>query len=202
MLIAALGRIFFYGHYWYYFHGCKGILACAHGVIMPPFVLPLHFPTHPSFRSPFTNFFRNPLLSVQAFLFYERWLRSTSSHFFPSISCFPFNCAQGMQCMESAFKLLNSCALLKENFSCEKCSESYGPDQPCYVELTAPTLNVRVWPKIIMLSSYGFFVQRILSFAWIKSNIPLCQAAALESRVPHSGDTALLKLLAIPPTKC
>lgn len=53
---------------------------------------------------------------------------------------------QDMTCKESVFELINSCKLLKENFPCDSCAESYGPDQPSYVELDAPELNVsRAW---------------------------------------------------------
>ena len=49
---------------------------------------------------------------------------------------------QGMRCKESTFELLNSCQILTENFPCSMCSESYGTEQPCYVEPHAPALNV------------------------------------------------------------
>lgn len=47
-----------------------------------------------------------------------------------------------MTCKESSFELINSCTLLVDNFPCDTCAESYGPDQPSYVERDAPPLNV------------------------------------------------------------
>ncbi|CAM9760283.1 unnamed protein product [Pylaiella littoralis] len=56
----------------------------------------------------------------------------------------------GMRCKESTFELLNACELLKEHFPCTKCAESYGSEQPCYVELNAPALN---YPGQCLVSS-------------------------------------------------
>lgn len=50
---------------------------------------------------------------------------------------------QEMRCKESTFQLLNSCGLLTDHFPCNECAESYGIEQPCYVELNAPASNVR-----------------------------------------------------------
>eukprot|EP00904_Undaria_pinnatifida_P012446 jgi/Undpi1/8331/HiC_scaffold_25.g10800.m1 len=58
-----------------------------------------------------------------------------------SMSCDDVCSAKDMTCKESVFELINSCKLLKENFPCDSCAESYGPDQPSYVELDAPELN-------------------------------------------------------------
>lgn len=56
----------------------------------------------------------------------------------------PKQTMQGMTCKESSFEMINSCKLLRDNFPCDKCAESYGPDQPSYVELDAPEFNVRI----------------------------------------------------------
>eukprot|EP00903_Cladosiphon_okamuranus_P011864 g11145.t1 len=59
----------------------------------------------------------------------------------PALSCNRICSAQAMKCKESTFEPLNSCRVLTENFPCTMCSESYGAEQPCYVELNAPPLN-------------------------------------------------------------
>lgn len=67
-----------------------------------------------------------------------------ASRVVPCRACRAVFCStQGLVCKETFFTLLNSCTLLKENFPCTECSESYGFDQPCYVELGAPATNVR-----------------------------------------------------------
>lgn len=69
--------------------------------------------------------------------------RSRSFSTLPAPYLFRCLVLQGMRCKESTFELLNACELLKEHFPCTKCAESYGSEQPCYVELNAPALNVR-----------------------------------------------------------
>ncbi|CAN0297363.1 unnamed protein product [Ascophyllum nodosum] len=59
----------------------------------------------------------------------------------PDVSCDDICANKGMHCVESGFGRINSCTVLIETFSCNKCSESYGPDQPCYVEEYAPVAN-------------------------------------------------------------
>lgn len=58
---------------------------------------------------------------------------------------------QGMKCRESTFGQLNVCSVLMENFPCSACAESYGPDQPCYVETWAPEANVRKNEGLLLL---------------------------------------------------
>ncbi|CAM9891306.1 unnamed protein product [Laminaria digitata] len=58
-----------------------------------------------------------------------------------SMSCDDVCSTKGMTCKESSFEMINSCKLLMDNFPCDKCAESYGPDQPSYVELDAPESN-------------------------------------------------------------
>eukprot|EP00752_Nemacystus_decipiens_P007976 g7126.t2 len=67
-----------------------------------------------------------------------------------SMSCDQICSAQGMRCKESTFALLNSCRILTEHFPCTVCSESYGTEQPCYVEPDAPALN---FPGQCLISS-------------------------------------------------
>lgn len=55
-----------------------------------------------------------------------------------------FHLSQDLTCDDRMFGHLNACSILKANLPCGECAVSVGPDQPCYVSLDAPDINVRM----------------------------------------------------------
>jgi hypothetical protein len=75
----------------------------------------------------------------------------------------------GKVCDEKNLPEINSCEILKSYFPCEECKESLGPEQPVYVDPSAPRdahpsyclYNMDTQTTPILCSSRHPFTQRL-----------------------------------------